>query len=347
VQKSNLFAFIVSGAVLAACADGGGTNPFKDNETDTDTDSNQITINNLPFDGAEPTPYFLDSDIELAWVADAGSNQPNGAAFRNARVYRNFENPDEFLDRYFAILIRSDNMQVGSTATPEYADFGYGGALVERLTADVTMPNDGQIYNYAGVYAGQRVFSNRGGLELVQGNARLQLDLADFDFTGAVRGNITERVRRRPDGGLGAVLPDLQLVIEGDGSDGDFEGGTALTKFTPFDGGTQDRDTGSFSGTFGGPNGEELGGFVIIEGVAEIRNVSYDVATYNDGRPVSSLSDAQRASIITALGNGVDPPSYTIDPNSDPAIVSVTSVTEVFQTDFNARETGIFLTNRD
>lgn len=316
------------------------------NAFDYDAGTGRITINNLPFDGAGETEYELNPTITLASTDASITGDPNFAQFLNARVYENVKTGNTAQDRYYAVLIKSDNMVTGSIATPVYADFGYGGAVIKRITTGVTMPSGEALYTYAGVYAGQRVFSDRGGLEIVQGNATLELDTRDFDITGAVRGDITDRVRVFADNSRGASLPDIELVITDDGLDGKVESGIAQTQFTNQTTGIAEiRDTGEYTATFGGPNGEELGGFVIIEGVAAIRNVTYDVATLADGTR-STLSEAQVAQIQQALRQGIDPPSLTTYDTSDASNTDRGTETAVFKTEGNARETGVFLTKR-
>jgi len=383
VRISSLLAILSSSVFLLSCSDGAGTNPFKGDGTDgtgpgvTDPDDdqanpnqseillddattglvanrftfvegateadNEIIINNLPFDGTGETRYlFVNSDA----LGSTGALFPAGAEFDDVKKIYVFENetilnedgnPISAQDDYVALAINTDSMEAAVVGTAVYAEEGYRGAIVRRKVTDITLPSDG-LYVFRGVYAGQRTFIERGGLELVQGDVEMNLDMADFDITGATRGTIFNRVRKGADGSTGLSLPSIDLAVTDDGVDGIIEEGSATT----YDPNGDIRDSGSFTGMLGASDSTELAGTVDINGVAEIRRVSYRVGTLADGQ-ITSLSDAQRETIIQALEDGVVPPF--IDTTDGVANVVSSEVTsEIFQTDFNASEVGVFIT---
>ncbi|WP_420860863.1 hypothetical protein [Algirhabdus cladophorae] len=317
------------------------------NSFEFDAATNSIVINNLPFDGPGPTEYTLSavagSDTAIASTDATIATLAEFADVRSVRIYENVKltgtDASVAQDPYYALFIRTDNFEASTTATSVYRDAGYGGALVQRLEKDVTVPTNG-LYVFRGVYAGQRTFRGRGGLELVQGDAIMRYDAINFDLTGAVSGTIQNRVRKGIDGSVGASLPTITLAVTPDGLDGVVNEGGASTSFEG-----NARDTGTYTALLGATDATELAGYIVMDGVAEIQRVNYDQATFVDGSK-SELTEAQRNIIIADLEAGRTATVFTIDPASDPNIASVETISEVFQTDYNARETGVFVTKQ-
>lgn len=90
---------------------------------------------------------------------------------------------------YRAVYGRSENggTEFAIVRSGSYVDFGFGGFVYQRNGFDddgnavrLVLPSEGDA-RYLGDYAGIRVFSGRGGLEYVQGEAEMLVDFKDFN----------------------------------------------------------------------------------------------------------------------------------------------------------------------
>ncbi|MGH1452077.1 MAG: hypothetical protein ACRBBV_02810 [Paracoccaceae bacterium] len=385
-MKRAVFAVMVTGA-LSACG-GDGTNPFDDpvevtepttgeteevstldpnvredsrflfdpenkltmNAVSYDATANELVINNLPFDGPDQryTAY--------------GSR--NGADF-----YASQKTQTTGQIQHYAVYVASGDMQAFAAAGAEWNDFGFGGANVRRN--DFALPGGVGEYVYLGTYAGVRTYSDRGGLDLVTGDTRLLLDILDFDpdggVQGAITGRVTNRVRTRPGGpAVLANLPTLYLqTVTFNSDDGTFEGGIATTY--DFDGVV--REDGTYDGMIGGAAGENLGVASVIEGTAEMQQVTYDVVTWTNTEVVavtdpvtgityntsvtttgveSGLEQFGSDNLQTLVESGQPVGHLSANTGGIPAGASTETETETITitSDFDARELGVIVTDQ-
>jgi len=182
--------------------------------------------------------------------------------------------------QYYAVLVRSDYLEATSAAGRNWGDFGFAGANVNRTTYAVPQtPESSYVYN--GVYAATRTYDDRGGIELIRGDVTLLLDVQDLDpnfpgegLQGTIVGSVTDRTRDTTADSLVGDLPDIELrSVSFNTVTGVWEDGSAAT----FNDDGTIRDTGEHSGMIAGPTGEEMGGYVIIEGAADVQTITYDV----------------------------------------------------------------------
>jgi hypothetical protein len=233
-----------------------------------------ISINNLPFDGV--------SSQGGEYTARPGVVLPNGT------VYQNTPNSSAE-DQYYAVVLTSPsgNTLVGAVATNVYAGSGYGGAYASRVAGAGLPPTQAATYQYTGTYNGIRVIrqaaTDPGGavtpgnpnntIQLTTGDAEINLDLQDFDLTGAIRGQIVNRQLYDLNGNLisvpGRSLGRIELVITNldpttlQTSSDSVNPGTTNTRNI---GGSSIAQSGTWTGLVAGPNGEEVAGFLIVEG---------------------------------------------------------------------------------
>ena len=150
------------------------------------------------------------------------------------------------------------------TGTGDYISYGHGGAMVARDGDPNSLPIAKGELIYTGRYAGIRVVegnNDSGDVSLVRGDAKLAVDLRDFDITGSIIGSINNRtvydVNGNLIGSLGVIGINQGAEISADGR---ITGGTA----TSYSLGHVALGTGTFEGLFAGPNGEEIVGAIII-----------------------------------------------------------------------------------
>lgn len=100
-------------------------------------------------------------------------------------------------------------------------------------------------------------------MEFIKGDAELGVDIFDFDVTGAVEGTIFNRELFDVEGNsLGLMGNFVSLATaEIDFTNGIIGSSTASGRV-----GTDELTTGNWQGIFAGPNGEEIAGYVILEG---------------------------------------------------------------------------------
>ena len=236
------------------------------NDVEYDAENDELVVNNLPFDGPEGRYDLL---------------RQNGATgiFQSRRTATTGQ-----IDHY-AVFIPGDDVRAAA-ALGDWGDFGYGGANVKRDSYE--LPSGVGEYVYRGTYAGLRNKDDRTGIELVNGDARLLLDVLDLDpdgnIQGSIIGEVTGRTRTTTGGAARADLPPIVLKrVSFDNQTGTFTGGTAVTR-SPRDG--SDFDTGEYQGFIGGPNGNEMAASVVIEGPGEIQEVFYEELTWTNTEEV-------------------------------------------------------------
>lgn len=310
--------------------------PKKDltmNAVTYDRANNQLVINNLPFDGPDGR---YDNVFTLA----------NGVSAYGSRATATTGKI-----KHYAVFIESDYMQAAAAAGVNWVQYGNAGANINR--SSFSLPTGIGEYVYVGSYAANRTFDEKSGIELVSGSVELLVDVLDFDPVDGIQGDIVGRVENRTrvnlDGSDGRDLPDIYLAeISFENANGTFDEGDVST-FAP------DRDvwsTGTYSGLFGGPAGEELGGFLVMEGTADIQVVRYEVVTYQVGTTAFSSSGLEATTLQTLqarINAGQTLPTLlnapaTIPPDAINIIRQFYSI-EV-STDYNAREIGVFIADQ-
>jgi hypothetical protein len=326
------------------------------NAVSYDATSNQLVINNLPFDG----PAGVYTQVTGA----AASGVPN----ITRGLYESQQTPTTGVLKYYAMFVRSDFLEASAAAGRDWGDFGYAGANINRDS--FALPASGE-YVYRGVYGGTRTFDDRGGIELITGNVTLLLDIDDLDpsggIQGAIVGDVTNRLRIAPSTRSGGALPDISLKLASfNTATGTWEAGEVET--TGAD--TRVRDTGRHEGMIAGPNGQEMGGYLVMEGVADVQRTRYEVVQWRltetlpviiGGVDTGLTTTNVRSGSVSGLegisnsdlqaivdGGGVLPSLFSANRSTIPegaVIVNETFSTLDFRTDFNAREVGVFVSD--
>ena len=296
-----------------------------DEATDT------LTINNLPFDGP---------DGKYDHVADAPDGTP---------IYASRQTSTTGLLKHYALFLRSDYIEATAAGSGDWGDYGNAGANVNR--SSFSLPSSGE-YVYVGDYAGLRTFDEKGGIELVTGDMELILDILDFDplngIQGDIIGTITNRTRVNVDGTDDRDLPDVYLKeVSFDSSTGVFEGG-AVESYRPDNG--DPWSTGTYDGMLAGPDAAEVGAYLIMEGLADIQIISYQVVdwTLPDGSSgtASGLDTIDADAFQDLINAGGTLPTGVIAAVGVPAgatIVSDTVETQTFETEYKAQEIGVLV----
>jgi hypothetical protein len=235
-----------------------------------------ISINNLPFDGV--------SSQGGEYTARPGAVLPNGT------VYQNTPN-SAAEDQYYAVVLTSPNgtgALVGAVATNVYVESGFGGAYASRPAGSGLPATRSAAYQYTGSYNGIRVIRQNEttnptrAIQLTTGDASLSIDLQDFDLTGAIRGEIVNRQLHDLDGnaiGAPGDLARIDLTITDlDPTTLETTNGTTTTLNSD----VTAAQTGTWTGLVSGPNGEEVVGFVLIEGDLSDVDPSFDTDLARD-----------------------------------------------------------------
>jgi hypothetical protein len=218
-----------------------------------DATSDQIVVNNIPFDGAT-------ADNGQAVYARAGSLGSSG--------FGRYENVAG-AHQYYAVFRRSDSgaVQGGAVATAAYIDFGIGGAAVKR-SGSVSLPSSGE-YTFTGQYAAVRVYANSetspNTVQYITGDSRIDLDFGDYDTTGAVIGTITNRQLYDNGGTLIGPMDDY-IALYSTGFDPETGIITAATATGVSTSTTDTLTSGQWTGIIGGTNGTEIAGILVVEG---------------------------------------------------------------------------------
>lgn len=292
--------------------------------------NNQLVINNLPFDGPDG---IYDNTLTLS----------NGA-----RAYASRKTATTGRIQHYAVFIESGAMQATAAAGAEWVQYGNAGANINR--SSFSLPTGIGEYVYAGTYAGLRTFDEKSGIELVTGDVTLLVDVLDFDpvdgIQGDIVGTVTNRTRVSTDGLDGRDLPNIFLAeVSFENTNGTFDEGEAYS-FRPGSGDVWSE--GTYSGLFGGTSGADLGGYLVVEGVADIQTVEYQVVRYqtDEGTFISSgLDTTTTETLQNQINAGLTLPSYLAAPGvpADATILADETLSLQMQTDYNAREIGVFV----
>lgn len=269
IRKFVCFAVLAS---LMACGDG---NPFTEEE-DTSEDKkvtnhhygeelnsdltmnnlrydrarDELVINNLPFDGADGR-----------YTRNAAKDIGNGFG-----VYESTR-PAGSRIGYYAVFRRAGtgNAQASAVATNRYAAYGFGGATAQRLNSNTALPREGE-YVFTGQYAAIRIAGESFQEQYVTGRAYMEIDIKDFDTTGAVEGIISRRKLYDRDGNFVENMTDYVSLAT---ASINFENkSTGSSTATIFDIGGKKEASGKWKGVFAGPNGREMAGILVVESTA-------------------------------------------------------------------------------
>ncbi|MGP6086736.1 hypothetical protein [Antarctobacter jejuensis] len=226
-----------------------------------DPATGELVFNNLPFDSnktATGENVYTANPAVTAALAGTGFT-----GFRNA-------GGTAAGSEYFAVFRRSasGNSQVGTVGSDRYLSFGFGGAAAQRLKGSGALPNANDTYRFTGEYAAVRtVVDDTTGtrMEYVAGTTIMDVDIQDFDVSGAVEGVIVNRTFFDANG---IQLTDLDGAdfISMATADIDFDNWTISSSSATVVRDGSSSQTGSWSGLFAGPDGKEVVGIVVVEG---------------------------------------------------------------------------------
>ena len=243
-----------SGAVYAS----GLNDSLTANSISYDADDDELIVNNIPFDGA---------DGRYARELGVGFGTTGAQAYRSITGAR----------QYYAIFQQtaSGNAQTTAIATDSYINFGFGGGAAQRINTTVTLPGVGE-FTYTGTYAGVRT-TNVGGVgpgivSYVTGDARIEVDILDFDVTGAVEGVVGPRTLYDLDGNpiaIGGVGGIALVTTNIDFANAAIIQGTANGfELDPATGILEPIQNGSYTGVFAGDNANEVAIIISMEGTS-------------------------------------------------------------------------------
>lgn len=223
-----------------------------------DADRDELIVNNIPFDG-ESAP-----NGQAAYVR-------NGSLPGGFGRYESVETATTGRRQYYAVFRRSASgySQAAAVGTDDYISYGFGGVTAQSNSATVALPGGGE-YVYTGEYAAVRTFDKTEAgapdeVQYVTGDVRLDVDIRDFDVTGAVEGIINNRMFYGQDGTPLGVLDDYISLATGD-IDRDTRTITSSEAFGVSFAGAETITEGNWAAVFAGPNGEEIAGIVVLEG---------------------------------------------------------------------------------
>ncbi|MCH2075628.1 MAG: hypothetical protein MK180_01920 [Rhodobacteraceae bacterium] len=298
-----------------------------------DEDTDELVINNLPFDGP---------DGRYDFVRGQGG----------AGVYQSRVTATTGQIQHYAVYMSTDNIEAAAAGGRDWSDFGFTGAHLERHA--FALPGGIGEYVYVGNYAGIRTLEDQSGLQITTGNAQLLLDILDFDnngeVEGAIVGTIGPRTRTDSDGSSLSTLPSISLAtVSFDPATGIFLDGAATTAAP--DGNV--RDAGTYEGVIAGSEGEDIGVMLVMTGTAEVQEVTYQVIEWEDtangtSGSVFGLNGDNRDAIQAIVDSGGTVGFLTADFSEVPAGATTTlsTETEILTSDFNAQEVGVVITSQ-
>jgi len=243
------------------------------NQFTYDATANTIVINNLPFDGV--------SSNGGSYTPSTPATLPNGAL-----MYQNTPGAGE--DQYYAVVYVSPDgtgALIGAVGTNAYRKFGYGGAYAERPSSGLP-PTRAAAYSYTGNYVGIRVLrqdttGTADGIQYTTGNANITVDLQNLDAGGSIKGTITGRQVYSTGGVLAGSLSSI--ILNQTSIDTTTNRTKAAVADTLKNDGTQ-AQVGTWEGSFSGPAGQEIVGFVLVEGAISDGDKGYDATNAVNGR---------------------------------------------------------------
>lgn len=223
-----------------------------------DAARDELIVNNIPFDGVSA------ANGQAAYVNTGAL--PNGYG-----LYESVETAETGRRQYYAVFRRSTSgfSQAAAVGTDDYIGFGFGGVTAQSNTASVALPGGGE-YVYTGEYAAVRTFDKAEAgapneVQYVTGDVELDVDIRDFDVTGAVEGIIDNRMLYAQDGSFIGVLDDYVALATGE-IDTDTLSVTSSNAFGVSFSDASTITTGNWAAVFAGPRGQEIAGIVVLEG---------------------------------------------------------------------------------
>lgn len=223
------------------------------NDLDYDPATDELVLNNLPFDG------------DNIYARNAAVSASVGSAFG---VYENVGGNSN----YYAVFRRAGSgySQVGTVGTDRYLSFGFGGVAAQRLDGSGALPAANTQYLFTGEYAAVRTIidpTTGSQVQYVAGTAQIDVDIADFDTTGAVEGVIVNR-RFFDNNGVQLTALDTADFISLATGEINFDNWTIASSTATAVSLTtgQSGASGTWQGLFAGPNGEEVAGIVVVSG---------------------------------------------------------------------------------
>lgn len=227
------------------------------NDMTYDPLTDELVLNNLPFDG--DNTYARNAPLSAAIGSPFGAYESVGGT-----------------SDYYAVFRRSGSgySQVGTVGTDQYVSFGFGGAAAQRLDGTGALPTANSQYLFTGEYAAVRTIidpDTGSQLQYVAGTATIEVDVEDFDDTGAVEGIIADRTFFDNNGVQLTDLDDVDFISLAT-ADINFDNWTiassTATAYSRAD--LSSGASGSWQGLFAGPNGEEVAGIVVVSGSGPI-----------------------------------------------------------------------------
>lgn len=228
-----------------------------------DPATGELVFNNLPFDSNKAV---TGENVYTRNPAVSASLQAAGTGFD---AYRNAGGPVGGSE-YFAVFRRSasGNSQVGAVGSDRYLSFGFGGAAAQRLNGPGALPNANDSYVFNGEYAAVRtVVDDTTGtrMEYVAGTTIIDVDIQDFDVSGAVEGLIVNRTFFDANGVQLTQLNNADFISLAT-AEINFDNWTISSSDATVVRQGQNGQTGNWSGLFSGPGGKEVVGIVVVEG---------------------------------------------------------------------------------
>ncbi|PIE09343.1 MAG: hypothetical protein CSA72_13200 [Rhodobacterales bacterium] len=253
---------------------GGGYVSSVEYEVATD----RFIVDNLAFDGGD-----IGDGKTTAYTRDPNRPTIGGyAQYRSAGTV-----PDDLtgatIDQYdyralYGASKNSDaegapRTQFAIVRTGDYANYGFGGFVYQRR-GGVVLPEAGQV-KFSGDYAGVRIFSQRSGLELVEGKATAEIDFDDFNAADAVRLRVIDRIIMDRSGAV-INYPDTALIatIVGNkpvlNADGEMTGPMLVNSLNGETGAYEVSGEGTYYGVLAGDLTDpadkgELAGVIVVE----------------------------------------------------------------------------------
>jgi hypothetical protein len=248
-----------------------------------DSANDTFTVDNLPFDGGEDTPYIRGEAVGSLGpyaVYEAVQQYPDTAT--NATI-------NQFRHRAIYGVSTSGNTEFAIVRTGAYVGYGFGGFVYER-NGSVTLPTTGQaLYNGKG--AGLRDYDGRGGLEYTTSDVQIAIDFDDFNaetgrYEGAVDGflfnrriynlageeitnDVLGRINEKNNSSLTAI-PTAVFTISTNALDPNGEiTGNLTSRFGNNNGDVVEYENGTYYGIISGDNADEIVGIIVTENSAD------------------------------------------------------------------------------
>lgn len=224
------------------------------NSISFDATNDQLIVNNIPFDG--PTG-------EYTRRAGVGFGTTGAQAYESAAGAR----------QYYAIFQQtaSGNAQTTAIGTDSYISFGFGGGTAQRINSSITLPGVGE-FTYTGTYAAVRTTLvggvGPGDVSFVTADATVEVDILDFDTTGAVEASTGARTIYDLDGNVIDTIGGIALATTGIDFDNAtiLEGSASGFELDPATGILEPIQTGTYTGVFAGANANEVALLISLEG---------------------------------------------------------------------------------